>query len=72
MALSKAKKQEQKIRLVIWIERGLKRALLQQSLVSGCSSRPDMGSMSEKAYQYICDGLRRDGINIAAIIKSGL
>jgi hypothetical protein len=69
---STATKPNQRIRLVLIIERGLKRALAAQSIKHGCEIRPDSGSMNERARKYIIDGLKRDGVNCNAIIKSGL
>ena len=69
---SQAKTPNQKVRLVLMIERGIKRALAQQSINHGCKIRPDSGSMNERATKYIFDGLRRDGVNVNEIIKSGI
>jgi hypothetical protein len=69
---STATKQDQRVRLVLIIERGIKRALAAQSIKHGCEVRPDSGSMNERARKYIMDGLKRDGVNVDAIIKSGL
>ena len=54
------------------IERGLKRAMLTQSIKYGCKVRPDTGSLNQIGCKYIMDGLRRDGVNVDEIIKSGL
>jgi hypothetical protein len=69
---STSTKPDQRVRLVLIIERGIKRALQAQSLKHGCESRPDSGSMNERARKYIVDGLKHDGVNVDAIIKSGL
>jgi len=68
---STATNMSQKVRLVLIIERGVKRALLQQSIRRGCKIRPDTGSMNERACKYIFDGLKRDGVNVDEIVKSG-
>ena len=70
--ISQAKIKSQKVRLVLIIERGIKRALAQQSLNHGCKIRPDTGSMNDRARIYIIDGLKRDGVNVNEIIKSCL
>jgi len=69
---SKSTNKKQKTRLVLVIERGIKRALQQQSIKCKCVTRPDAGSMNEKAREYILDGLKRDRANVEEIIKSGL
>jgi len=70
--ISQSTSKSQKVRLVLILERGIKRALIARSLKNGCKLRPESGSMNEQACKYIIDGLRRDGVNIDEIIKSGL
>lgn len=62
----------QKVRMTLLIERGIKRALIAQSLKAGSKSRPDCGSMNEIGCRFIYDGLKKIGVNVDAIIKSGL
>jgi hypothetical protein len=69
---SQATAKNQKVRLVLLIERGIKRALITQSQKIGCKSRPESGSMNEIACDFIYDGLRNKKVNVDAIIKSGI
>jgi len=61
----------QKCKVVIIIERGLKRAMLQQSINRGCKARPEQGSYSDFGRQAIIDALIKRGVNVKALISNG-
>ncbi len=60
-----------KVRALIIIEKGLKRAALQQSFKNGCESRCDQGSFSEFGRQAVIEKLQRLGINTNNLIANG-
>jgi hypothetical protein len=59
----------QKCKVVIIIERGLKRAMLQQSI--GCKARPEQGSYSDFGRTAIINELIKRGVNVNALISNG-
>ena len=72
MLITKNTSKSQKRRVVILIEHGIKRAIINQSQKAGCKSRPDHGSLSEWIRATVIEKLEALGVNCKAIIKSGL